>query len=208
MASTLKLEIVTPEARTFSEDVEMVTLPAAEGEMGIFPQHVPLMTQIVAGEVIARKDGRDVFLAVGDGFVEITGELVAIMTDMAIRAENIDEAKADKLVRDILTRIAPDAKVFTPSSIEALGLPNIRRFGFMHPFLKQNPWIVVALDGLDRAGDETHGGDTYEKDNPLPDAPRHSGSDCGLRHGTQGKACRRERSVSEGLRPGRGRICP
>ena len=106
MASTLKLEIVTPEARTFSEDVEMVTLPAAEGEMGIFPQHVPLMTQIVAGEVIARKDGRDVFLAVGDGFVEITGERVAIMTDMAIRAENIDEAKAEEARRRAEARLS------------------------------------------------------------------------------------------------------
>jgi F-type H+-transporting ATPase subunit epsilon len=96
MANTLKLEIVTPDAQTYSEDVEMVTLPAVEGEMGIFPQHVPLMTQIVAGEVIARKDGLDYFLAVGEGFVEITGQSVAIMTDMAIRAENIDETKAEE----------------------------------------------------------------------------------------------------------------
>src|SRR5438105_6553047 len=96
MASTLKLEIVTPEAMTFSEDVEMVTLPAAEGEMGVFPQHVPLMTQIVAGEIIVRKDGKDFFLAVGEGFVEVTGERVAIMTDMAMRAESIDEAKAEE----------------------------------------------------------------------------------------------------------------
>ena len=59
MAATLKLEIVTPDAKTYSEDVEMVTLPGVEGEMGIYPQHVPLMTQIVAGEIIARKEGRD-----------------------------------------------------------------------------------------------------------------------------------------------------
>ena len=96
MANTLKLEIVTPDTKTFSEDVEMVTLPGAEGEMGIYPMHVPLMTQIVAGEISVRKDGRDYFLAVGDGFAEITGSRVAIMTDMAIRAENIDEAKAEE----------------------------------------------------------------------------------------------------------------
>lgn len=96
MANTLKLEIVTPDAKTYSEDVEMVTLPAAEGEMGIYPMHVPLMTQIVAGEVSVRKDGRDYFLAVGDGFVKITGDQVAVMTDMAIKAENIDEAKAEE----------------------------------------------------------------------------------------------------------------
>ena len=106
MANTLKLEIVTPEAKTYSEDVEMVTLPAVEGEMGVFPQHVPLMTQIMPGEVIVRKEGRDYFLAVGEGFVEITGERVAIMTDMAIRAENVDEAKAEEARRRAEARLA------------------------------------------------------------------------------------------------------
>ncbi len=80
MASTLKLEIVTPEAKIYSEDVEMVTLPGVEGEMGIYPMHVPLMTQIVAGELAVRKDGREYFLAIGEGFVEITADKVAIMT--------------------------------------------------------------------------------------------------------------------------------
>ena len=106
MAATLKLEIVTPEAKTYSEDVEMVTLPASEGEMGILPLHVPLMTQIVPGEIIARKDGRDYSLAVGEGFVEVTGERVAIMTDMAIRAENIDEAKAEEARQRAEARLA------------------------------------------------------------------------------------------------------
>ncbi len=106
MAFTLKLEIVTPEGKAYSEDVEMVTLPGVEGEMGIFPNHVPVITQIVPGELIARKDGRDHSLAVGDGFVEITGERVAIMADMAIRAENIDEAKAEEARRRAEARLA------------------------------------------------------------------------------------------------------
>ena len=106
MASTLKLEIVTPETKTYSEDVEMVTLPAVEGEMGVLPQHVPLMTQIVPGEIIVRKDGHDYFLAVGEGFVEITAERVAIMTDMAIRAENVDEAKAEEARQRAEARLA------------------------------------------------------------------------------------------------------
>src|SRR6266487_6702622 len=106
MANTLKLEIVPPEAKTYSEDVEMVTLPAVEGEMGVFPQHVPLMTQIVPGEIIVRKDGHDYFLAVGEGFVEITAGRVAIMTDMAIRAENVDEAKAEEARQRAEARLA------------------------------------------------------------------------------------------------------
>ena len=103
---TLKLEIVTPEGTAYSEDVEMVTLPGIEGEMGIYPQHVPLLTQIVPGEIIARKGGADASLAVGDGFVEITGDRVAILTDMAIRAENIDEAKAEEARRRAESRLA------------------------------------------------------------------------------------------------------
>ena len=110
---TLKLEIVTPEAQTFSEDVEMVTLPAAEGEMGIFPQHVPLMTQIVAGEVVARKDGRDLFLAVGDGFVEITGDRVAIMTPRPGHIEEIktvDSARPRDMTHAAMVQLAADVK--------------------------------------------------------------------------------------------------
>ncbi len=106
MAATLKLEIVTPEAKTYSEDVESVTLPGIEGEMGVFPQHVPLMTQIVSGEITVRKDGRDSYLAVGEGFVEITAERVAVLTDMAVRAEQIDEAKAEEARKRAEARLA------------------------------------------------------------------------------------------------------
>src|SRR5207244_3532958 len=73
---------------------------------GIYPNHVPLLTQIVAGEVAVRRNGRDEWLAVGDGFVEITAERVAILTDMAIRAENVDEAKAEEAKRRAEARLA------------------------------------------------------------------------------------------------------
>jgi F-type H+-transporting ATPase subunit epsilon len=96
MASTLKFEIITPDAIAYSEDVDMVTLPGVEGQMGVFPQHVPLMTQMVPGEIIVRKDGRDYFLAVGEGLVEITADHVSVLTDLAIAAEKIDEAKVQE----------------------------------------------------------------------------------------------------------------
>ena len=106
MADTLKLEIVTPEGKIFSDDVELVTLPGVEGEMGIYPGHVPLMTQLAAGEVIARKAGQDSFLAVSEGFVQITAEQVQILADMAIRAENIEEVKAEEARRRAEARLA------------------------------------------------------------------------------------------------------
>jgi F-type H+-transporting ATPase subunit epsilon len=103
---TIKLEIITPEAKVFSDDVEMITLTGTEGEMGILPQHMPLMTQLVAGEIIARKDGQTIFLAVGDGFVQVTGDRVAILTDMAIKADDIDEAKAEQARQRAEARLA------------------------------------------------------------------------------------------------------
>jgi len=94
MANTMKLEIVTPEAVALSEDVEMVTLPGVEGELGIYPQHVPLMTQIVPGLVIAKKGTQEFALAVGEGLVEITGDRVSLLTGLAISAD-ADEAEAE-----------------------------------------------------------------------------------------------------------------
>jgi F-type H+-transporting ATPase subunit epsilon len=96
MPETLRLEIVTPQATVFSEDVGMVTLPAVEGQIGIYPHHVRLITQIVPGEIIVSKDAGESFLAVGEGLVEISGDRVLIVTDMAIPADRIDEAKVEE----------------------------------------------------------------------------------------------------------------
>ncbi len=96
MANTLQLEIVTPEATVYSETVEMVTLPGVEGQMGVLPQHVRLMTQMVPGELIVRKNGREDYLAVGEGLVEITNDHVSIVTNMAVALESIDEAAAEE----------------------------------------------------------------------------------------------------------------
>jgi F-type H+-transporting ATPase subunit epsilon len=129
MAATLKLEIVTPSAVAYSHDVEMVTLPAVDGQIGIYPQHVPLMTRIVPGEIIVRRNGRDDFLAVGEGLVEITATQVAIVTDMAIAAENIDEARieaarqrAEARLRDKIS----DEEVATVNASLARSLAQLR----------------------------------------------------------------------------------
>ncbi len=92
----LKLKIITPDATAYSDDVEMVTLPGVEGQMGVYPQHVPLMTQLVPGEIILRQGGVDYSMAVGEGLVEVTSDHVSILTDMAVAAEHIDEAKVEE----------------------------------------------------------------------------------------------------------------
>ena len=116
---TLKLEIVTPDAVAYSDDVDMVTLPAVEGQIGILPQHVPLMTQMVPGEMIVRKGGQDRFLAVGEGFVEITGDQVAILTDMAVAAESIDEAKAEEARQRAQARLGEKLSAEEIASVNA-----------------------------------------------------------------------------------------
>jgi F-type H+-transporting ATPase subunit epsilon len=96
VSETLRLEIVTPQATAFAEDVDMVTLPGVEGQLGVYPNHVRLMTHIVPGEIIVFKNGTERLLAVGEGLVEITATRVSIVTDMAIAAEHIDEAKVEE----------------------------------------------------------------------------------------------------------------
>src|SRR5580765_5504916 len=96
MASTLRFEIVTPEGLAYAEDVELVTLPGVAGQFGVYPHHVPLMTEMEPGEIIVRKDGRDTFFATGAGLIEVTGNRVSILTDLAVQADKIDEAKAEE----------------------------------------------------------------------------------------------------------------
>ena len=105
MAKTLKLEIVTPDATVYSEPVESVILQGVEGQMTILPEHVRLMTQLVPGELIVRKGGQDEYLAVGEGLVSVTGDHVAIVTDMAVAAANIDQAKAEEARQRAATRL-------------------------------------------------------------------------------------------------------
>ena len=96
MPDTLKLEIVTPQATMFSGEVEMVTLPGVDGEMGVYPNHVRLMTQMVPGQITVQQNGAEQLIAVGEGMVEVTAKRVSIVTDMAINADQIDEAKVEE----------------------------------------------------------------------------------------------------------------
>ena len=105
MADTLKLEIITPEGTVYSDDVEMVTLPGIVGEMGVLPQHVPLMTQMVPGEIIVHKNGRDTFIATGEGLIEVEARRVSVLTDLDIAADRIDEAKAEEARRRAEARL-------------------------------------------------------------------------------------------------------
>ena len=106
--ATLRLEIVTPEARAYSDDVELVLLPAVEGEMGIYPQHIPLITQLKPGELVVTKNGKQTALAVGEGFVEVTGTKVSVLVDMALNESEIDENAAEQAIKRAEARLKED----------------------------------------------------------------------------------------------------
>ena len=94
----LKLEIVTPEARIYSDEVDTVVLPGYEGEMGVLPAHSTLVTTLVPGELRITKGGKTIELAVGEGLVEVTGTVTRILTDAAVDADKIDEAAAEEAI--------------------------------------------------------------------------------------------------------------
>ena len=119
MANSIRLEIVTPEATVFSDDVEMVTLPGVEGQMGVLPHHVRLMTQLIPGELIVQKGGRDQFMAVGEGLVEVTGNCVSIVTNMAIAVDEIDEASAEEARQRAETRLREKISAEEVASVNA-----------------------------------------------------------------------------------------
>jgi F-type H+-transporting ATPase subunit epsilon len=119
MANSIKLEIVTPQATVYSEDVDMVTLPGLEGQMGILPHHVRLMTPLVPGEMVVRKNGQVRFLAVGEGLIEVTGDRVSIVTDMAVATENINEAKAEEARQRAAARLREKISSAEVASVNA-----------------------------------------------------------------------------------------
>ncbi|HEY7288648.1 MAG TPA: ATP synthase F1 subunit epsilon [Vicinamibacterales bacterium] len=129
MAETLKLQIVTPAAVVYSQDVQMVTLPAIDGQIGVFPHHVPLVTRIVPGEILVKKDGRDEAFAVGGGLVEVTGSEVSIVTDMAVSATDIDEGKVEEARQRAAARLRDklsDAEVATVNASLARAMAQLR----------------------------------------------------------------------------------
>ena len=93
------LEIVTPDAKVYSETVDEVGLPTTEGRVHILPHHIPIIAKLDAGEILVRRDKEDEMLAVGSGFVEVYGDKVSILTDQAINVEEIDDSEIEDAVR-------------------------------------------------------------------------------------------------------------
>ncbi|MXY46126.1 MAG: F0F1 ATP synthase subunit epsilon [Chloroflexi bacterium] len=107
--ATMRLEIVTAERRVYSEDVDMLVAPGIDGQLGILPNHAPLLTALQPGEIRVDKDGEESYMAVSGGFLEVLSNRVTILADTAERAEEIDIERAEAAVRRAQERISSRA---------------------------------------------------------------------------------------------------
>ncbi|MFH1498664.1 MAG: ATP synthase F1 subunit epsilon [Verrucomicrobiota bacterium] len=115
----LTLEIVTPEARVYSDTIDTVVIPTVQGEIGILPGHLPLLTQVEAGELRVTKAGREERLVVGNGFAQISGDTVSILAENAIDEAKIDENAAEAAMKRA-EQALKDAEGLEPAEVERL----------------------------------------------------------------------------------------
>lgn len=130
----LTLEIVTPEARVYSDTIDTVVLPTVDGEIGILPGHIPLLTQVEHGELRVTKGNSTSFLAVGGGFVQVSGDKVSVLAEHAITEEKIDE-KAVEAAQIRAQKSLDEAKHLDPNEFEHL--QNVIRFAGTQLALKR-----------------------------------------------------------------------
>ena len=115
----LTLEIVTPDARVYSDTIDSVVIPTVEGEVGILPGHIPLLAQVQHGELRVSKGAETQLLAVSGGFVEVEGDRVHVLAEHAITEEKIDE-KAVEAAMKRAEKELEEAKHLDPQQYENL----------------------------------------------------------------------------------------
>lgn len=115
----LTLEIVTPEAKVYSDTIDSVVVPTVEGEIGVLPGHIPLITQVSDGELRVTKGNQNLVLAVSGGFAQIDGETVRVLAEHAITEEKIDENAVEQAMKRAEQEIK-EAKNMDPLQYEHL----------------------------------------------------------------------------------------
>jgi len=116
MAEFMQLDVVTPERAVLSRKVEEVVAPGSAGEFGVLFGHTPFLTTLKPGQVLARTEDRDIYLAVGGGFAEVTGNRVIILAETADLAEDIDMATVTKdleTAQEMLKQVEKDDPEYT-----------------------------------------------------------------------------------------------
>jgi F-type H+-transporting ATPase subunit epsilon len=115
----LTLEIVTPEARVYSDSIDSVVIPTVDGEIGVLPGHIPLLTQVDHGELRVTKGSTTLLLAVSGGFAQISGDKVSVLAESAIQEEKIDEHAAENAMKRAEEELR-NKETLPPAEIERL----------------------------------------------------------------------------------------
>jgi F-type H+-transporting ATPase subunit epsilon len=105
----LQVEVLTAEGHVLSQEADFVVAPGVEGDLGVLPRHIPLLTPLRTGEVMVRNDGHEDFFFVAGGFLEVMPDKVVVLADVAERAEDIDTAAAEEARRAAQESLAQDA---------------------------------------------------------------------------------------------------
>jgi F-type H+-transporting ATPase subunit epsilon len=116
----LRVEMVTAEGRVLSQEADFLKAPGIDGELGVLPRHIPLMTPLRTGEVLVRNDGNEEYLFVAGGFLEVLPDKVVILADAAERAEDIDEQRAEEARRRAQQLLEQKGAVESPEAAAAL----------------------------------------------------------------------------------------
>ena len=115
----LTLEIVTPESRVYSDTIDTVVIPTVDGEVGILPGHIPLLTQVENGELRVTKNGVTTWLAVSGGFAQVESDRVSILAEHAINEEKIDENAVEAALQSAQAKLK-EAEHLDPQEYEHL----------------------------------------------------------------------------------------
>ncbi len=114
------LEIITPQRRAFSEQVDAVSVPSQTGTLGVLAHHEPLFCSLVEGEIKITSGTKEFFLAIGGGFMEVIEGKVSILVSRAVHAEELNEAELKRATEDAKKAIANAGKGIELSSAQAM----------------------------------------------------------------------------------------
>ncbi|MFC1921199.1 F0F1 ATP synthase subunit epsilon [Chloroflexota bacterium] len=117
--SPIKLDVVTAERLVYSDEVDILLAPGIEGQLGILPNHVALMTMLKAGEMIARKSDDEIVWAISGGFLEVKPDRIIVLADTAERDDEIDLQRAEEAKRRAEERLKERITTIDASRAEA-----------------------------------------------------------------------------------------
>jgi len=135
----LNLEIVTAERVVYSQEVDIVVAPGIEGELGILPQHAPLMTMLQPGELRVRRDGEEQSVFVSGGFLEVLTDKVTVLADTAERAEEIDVTRAEEARKRAQARMAEPREEVDYARAQAAMFRSLMRLKVAEKSRKKRP---------------------------------------------------------------------